>query len=288
MAAEPIVVSWSELDDGRQCPHKWDLAWQQRWRQPEDAEESASLAMGTLGHRVLEAHYRALMDGATLSTARDRGLAELATSPRSPYADAIEWVYGRFIERYGADRQWRILGVEERLVVPLDSRFHLKTRVDLIVEDRSRQNALVFVDWKFSGRLLSERELAFDDQFGLYCAALAAQGRPVLYALYGQNRVPPKGRLPQQLEQPLESWFERVPLYRTEHEIDTIIDEALDEYHALYNAKTSGTLPRRPDTDRCKWRCRFTYPCLHGRKHGDDREIELLEAHGFVQDHTRH
>jgi hypothetical protein len=244
--------------------------------------------MGTLGHKVLEAHYRALMDGATLSHARDAGLAQLATSPRSPYADAIEWVYGRFIELYGADRQWRIIGVEERIEIPLDARFRLKTRIDLLVEDRSRQNALVLVDWKFSSRLLGDRELAFDDQFGLYQAAMRDSGRPVLYCLYGQNRVPPRGRLPLDPEQPLDTWFSRVPLYRTDVEMDRIIDEALDEYHTLYDGKVTGSLPRRPDTDRCKWRCRFTVPCLHGRKHGPQREVELLEAHGFVQDHTRH
>lgn len=273
------TVSWSELDAGRQCPHKWDLAWHQRWTPP---DVSRPLAIGSLGHKALETHYRILQTGGSLADATLAVVDLLRTPPLSPYADTVAWIYNRFVERYGADRQWKILGVEETLTIPLDDRFNLKAIIDLIVEDRS-SGAIILIDWKFSSRLLGDRELAFDDQFGLYQAVMRQQGRPVLHCLYGQNRTPQGGQMPRNLDPPLDDWFFRVPVYRTDGELEQLLEEALDDFHRLYDGVETGDLPRHPDSDRCKWRCPFTLPCLHGRKYGPRREVELLEAHGFTR-----
>ncbi len=277
------IVSWSELDAGRQCPHKRELAYAKRWVSP---QVSRPLDMGSLGHAVLEAHFKALQAGAALPDARAAAIRVLDASD-SAYKDTVGWIYGRFCERYGADRQWRILGVEHEMRVPLDDTFILKVKLDAIVEDLVRKAKLI-VDWKFSSRLLTDKELAFDDQFGLYEAAMNRAGHEVLGSLYGLNRTPQRGEIPvRDPDPPLDDWFSRVPLYRTTDEQDEIIEDALSDFHWLYSFGPDEA-PRRPDPDRCKWRCSYTFPCLHGRKYGPDRERELLEAHGFEMQQERH
>ena len=55
---EGRIVSWSELDALKQCPMKHHLAYEERWTGP---ETSKALAIGSLFHKVMEAHYGELM-----------------------------------------------------------------------------------------------------------------------------------------------------------------------------------------------------------------------------------
>jgi len=279
--SEPIVVSWSELDAGRQCPHKHELAYKQRWTPP---SASRPLEIGKLGHSVLEAHFRSLQSGSSLGQAKQDAL-EVAHASGSDYIQTILWIYERFVERYGASREWKIHGVEQELRLPLDARFVLKVKLDLLIEDL-RRGSMHILDWKFSSRLLSDRELAFDDQFGLYEAVMNRAGYRILSSLHGLCRTPQRS-VSARGDPPLDEWFALTPLYRTEEEQRRILVEALNDFHRLHGYGPNEA-PRHPDPDRCKWRCSFTFPCLHGRKYGPDRERELLEAHMFEMQQERH
>lgn len=276
-----IVVSWSELDAGRQCPHKHELAYKQRWVPP---SVSRPLEVGKLGHAVLEAHFKTLQAGGSLPDAK-QAAREVWLASGSDYQQTIEWIYGRFVERYGASRNWKILGVEQELRLPLDDRFILKIKLDLLLMDLVRQSTHI-LDWKFSSRLLSDRELAFDDQFGLYEAVMNRAGYPILSSIHGLCRTPQRGT-PARGDPPLDDWFALTPLYRTPGEQEMLIQEALSDFHRLHDYGP-GEAPRHPDTDRCKWRCSFTKACLHGRKYGPRRERELLEADLFEMQQERH
>lgn len=59
MPAE-VEVSFSELDAYRQCRLKHQLAWIERWRQPE--QEGSALSRGSAFHRILELHYAGVSD----------------------------------------------------------------------------------------------------------------------------------------------------------------------------------------------------------------------------------
>src|ERR1039457_4433083 len=50
-------VSFSELDTFRQCAHKHDLAYKNRWF---SATTSPALARGTLFHACMENYYKAM------------------------------------------------------------------------------------------------------------------------------------------------------------------------------------------------------------------------------------
>ena len=295
---KPVTGSFSEVDTARQCLHKHDLGYKQRWKRP---TTSPALAKGTLWHEVLETHYLELMatqpgqhEGVEYmpDTRLDRAVAAVKPllftpggDPLNEVAELVAWMYAGYIESYGIDEQWRILGVEYATEVWLPtltgarSMFRLKLKIDLVV----RQDGHIWVVDHKSGRdLPTKKQLDINDQFALYMWALRQLGKPVFGSLHNAARTQ-RNKDPN--TQPLDKRFSRTRLTRTDVELDTVAREAYQMLRAAW-AIPIGQAPRSPSDDLCKWRCDFLEPCLFGRKGNDERR--MLEELGFVQDFTRH
>jgi hypothetical protein len=292
------VVSFSEIDTLRQCPHKHELAYKERWVGP---VTGPALSRGILWHQVLEAHYKVLMradsegwtNAKALMMAR-REVNKLIVGTHgyvSEDAELIGWMYDGHVEHYGADENWRILAVEHApevwLPTPRGTRsmFKLKLKIDLIVRERDTK-LLWLVDHKSGKDLPNNKEHDIDDQFGLYAYAMRTLGHPVFGSIHSAARTQ-RNKDQAKHFQPLHERFRRHPMARTDQELDTIAIEAYRTIRAGY-AVPIGEAPRSPNPDTCRWRCDYTEPCLMGRKTDARRERQLLRDMGYVQNFERH
>lgn len=299
-----VVVSYSELAAFRQCPFKHKLAYIDRWTK--DKREGA-LARGTLWHKCMEAHYRVIMTwqnglpdkepypgeddrlqdtaltavAQVIAKAMDDGTAE-------DEIDLIKWMYAGYVERYGLDLQWQIVAVEHPIQIPLfdpdtgrKTRFRLKARLDLVVRDR-QSGRLWILDHKTHKDMPNQKDMDFEEQFGLYQAAMARVGHRVFGSIYSTART---YRLVKR-EMTLAERYDRVLLARTDAELNSILRDALRTARSAYSARNEHE--RHPDSGTCKWKCDYTEACLVGRKTTDARTAVFLGDVGFRQDHTRH
>lgn len=281
-----IVISYSQIDAFRQCPHKEQLAYKSRWTK--DRDETTAAGRGTMWHQVMDSHYTALKEGANPTVAVDdrvKGFREMGKD--SDTIDLLMWMYDGYVEQWGNDEEWQVLAIEHRAHAPLrfpsgrKSRFVMKMIIDLIVRDRD--NGMVWlVDHKSHAYLPKSKELDLDDQFGLYTWGLRQLGHKPFGSVYNTARTQRNKVKPQ----PLDERFDRYPMTRTDHELDTIAQEALATAKAMYSP--SNQAERHTNSDTCKWRCDFTEACLIGRKYGPDREERFLLDVGFRQDFRRH
>ena len=288
---QPVTVSWSEIDTYRQCPHKHDLTYKQRWVGKTTAP---ALMRGSLLHKVLEGHYRSLMERpGDLISARhqaEKWWLEWSTEwggENNEEADLVWWMYQGYVDHYGADEDWDIRGVEQKLEVPLltksgqKSRFTLKMQIDLIVRVRSMGNKLFIVDHKTGAELPKRKNLDMADQFSFYIWGMRQLGHPVFGAMWNAVRS-------KRLVRPMtaDERFARPLLSRTDHELSTIATEA---YATARKAYAAGAIAEcHPDADRCSGACGFSEACLLGRKTSSQREREFLLDVGYIQDDTRH
>lgn len=286
----PVVVSYSELDTYRQCPHKHALAYRRRWVPP---TVSRPLDIGKAWHRILEEHYGFLLAAQRKEADLDdmpgymaAAVDDVLTGMEEERVELLRWMYQGYVEAYGVDSGWTILAVEYATTVPLPtpaggrSRYHLKTKIDLIIRDELKK--IWVVDHKSGRNLPKEKELDIDDQFGLYTWAMRQLGKRVFGQIYSAVRAEKLVRA-----MTMEERFDRKRLYRVDRELDTLAIEAYRTARAAYSWDPDEA-PRAPDTERCRWRCPFTDPCLAGRKSGGAVEVDFLSSAGFVQDFERH
>lgn len=283
--SEPtITISYSELECGRTCPHKHELAYKQRWYPP---REPRPLEIGKLWHSTLEAHYRQLQIGRDLRAAR-AAARKVWTDSGSTEAATIEFMYSQYVDHYGRDEEWKILAVEHAAQVPLPwsghgPRFILKVKIDVVARTLGPRPKIWIWDHKSHSNLPTESELDLHDQFALYEAAMRILGKDIFGCLYSTTRyfVPKSG-----VWDDPERYMQRVPLYRTPEELDRIVEEALDDLNTIYSYPPERA-PRHPVPKTCKW-CHFKDPCIVGRKRGPAYERDFLLNKGFRQEFTRH
>lgn len=282
--ARTHLVSFSELDTYRQCRHKHDLAYKERWT-PE--ETAPALARGTLFHSVMEAHYRALHAGG-VGLAPDHpspihSALDVIVKTDNVDAELVEWIYRGYVAHYGFDPEWEIIDVERKIEawLPTDrggrSAIKMKGKIDLVVRIKGE---LWVVDHKTCKNLPKGRETDLDDQMALYLYLLRREGLPVRGAIMNYCRTE---KLKTREMAPDERW-KRVLTFRPDRELEIIAAEARELMAEAYRRKGDG--PRSPNPDTCRWRCPYLEACLFGRKGGDERQF--LRDTGYTQDPTRH
>ena len=303
------IVSYSELDSFKQCPHKHQLAYVERWSKAKD--DTTAAGRGTLWHKVMDCHYTAIKAGVAPAPEVKVLFGLMYEQGRpSETLEILEWMYAGYVDKWGDDRMWEILAIEWKAQVPLKtaagrkSGFILKMILDLVVRDRAT-GKLWIVDHKSHANLPSDKELELDDQFGLYTWGLRELGKNPFGCIYNTARTQyNKGDAPGALElwkqrkaagekpgaapkpQTLDQRFSRFLMARTETELDTIALEALDTARSMYSSHNRHE--RHTNSDTCKWRCDYTEPCLMGRKTSAARERVFLGDLGFAQSFQRH
>lgn len=289
---KPVTISWSEIDTYRQCPHKHQLTYKERWT---GRTTSPSLMKGSLWHKLLEGHYRHLMvHPGDLAGARRqaehwwREWCQEWGGEGNEVGELVWWMYEGYVDMWGADEDWDIRGVEQKLEVPLltasgqRSRFTLKMQIDLIVRVKSMNNKLFIVDHKSGADLPGRKNLDMADQFSFYIWGMRQLGHPVFGGMWNAART----RRLKTKESPLNERFARLLLARTDHELTTVATEAFATARKAYAA--GAIAERHPDADTCSWKCSFLEACLLGRKTSDRQEREFLLDSGFVVDTDRH
>jgi hypothetical protein len=267
--ADQVVVSFSEIDAFRQCPFKHHLAYRQRWQTD---VESIPLQRGTAWHKILETRYEGQRTG-TEAAALDKINRLLTTDDgTTEEQELLEWMYDGYCDMFDEeDREWTVRAAEFKGFAPLNDRFMLKVKIDLVAVLRGR---LWVWDHKSGKNLPYDKELDLDDQMGLYIWCMRQMGYPVAGAIYNSARTQRnKG------EMALDERFRRVPLRRTDYELNIIAQEAIATCNKMWPEQFDGIPERNPNTDTCRWRCGFTEACLSNRKGG--RIKDMLEAHGY-------
>lgn len=302
---EPIIVSYSELDTFRQCPLKHHLAYKMRYTKP--VKEGSALQKGSLYHAVMELHFKMIKaeqdkygKPGRIPLKREKGLLaeihdavkELLFDDRtgeyiSEVHDLIHWMYRGYVEKWGINREWKIIAIEHQIVVPLRdargrrTRYHIKMKIDLLVMDR-KTGQLWVVDHKSGANLPTQMDLEIDDQFGLYTWGMREVGRPVQGSIHLANRTQRNKSF-----MPLDTRLSQTYLNRSEKELTNL---ALDAYYAAYAAyPPKGQKPPRyssPDPRSCGWKCDFKEPHLLMRT-GRNPDAVMRE-YGFRINRTRH
>lgn len=315
-----ITVSFSELETFRQCPKKHDLAYLQRWSREHD--DLSPLGLGTLWHRVMETHYNTIKsvqvtnaDGQTVWSVSEDDLMTgvkdavdslLSTMEADEHVSAealriLRWMYAGHLAEYGLDQGWDIIAVEMTAVLTLHnpdgsaSWVRLKVKLDLLVRDAKGHYWVV--DHKSAGQLPNDKDLDWDDQFGLYVAAMRQNGIKIMGAIHscalkkmnqGDIFKPgDTGYKASMKETDPDKRFRRSLLNRTDPECESILDDARATAELAYSEANHKRRYANPDT--CKWKCDFKEACIFGRRTNKDANVlKTLQLTGFTQSFTRH
>lgn len=307
------IVSYSELSTFRQCPLKHHLSYQRRWTKP--SPEGGALFKGTMWHNALEAHYKVLqasrMNGRrrtpeqvkrALGACRKAASVWFAGDPetgeQSDTQKLVEWMYDGYVERWGVNENWKIVGTEHQIKTPLPdaegkpSRYVLKAKLDLIILDLVL-GTLWVVDHKSGADLPTQLDMDFDDQFGLYVWAMRTMGRPVQGALHSAARTTRnKGDWPGETHgnakaQTLDQRFRHTLVTRGEQELTNIALDAFNAAQAAYPPEGMiRSIYSSPNPRSCGWMCDMKTAHLLMRSGRNPDEV--MRESGFVIDFTRH
>jgi hypothetical protein len=171
--------------------------------------------------------------------------------------------------------------------------------IDLVVEDIAYGGVWI-IDHKFPGDLASDVEIDLDDQLGLYWYAWSLQdpamaGRVNGAMLNESRKKRNKGDLPGALAewervkaaggkpgvkpkaQTLEQRFRRTRTTRTDDELTTIAEDALQVVRAM----ETGIIYSSPNPKQCGWKCDFKEVHIISRS-GGIPAAEVLEDFDFT------
>jgi len=283
-------VSYSELSDFRQCPHKHSLAYRQKWSAPEIP--GAPTTVGSLFHEVMQANYRLnherVVDGLPERSVDALTIVNLlhdAEGEQDVTQELVEWMYQGYIECYGGDSDWDILESEKvseiGLPIPGGTRkspIKMKVKIDNL--RRHRPTGLIWLwDYKTGKNFPNELGLEMDDQFPTYQWAYEQMGYTIEGVMFDFARTQ-KNKGPMELD----NRFRRIPVFSPPERLQYTAEAAWRTAKRI--SALNNTLPERTTSARwCVERCKFTEPCLFGMKGGD--EAEFMRSLGYtVYDHN--
>lgn len=299
-------VSFSELESFRQCPHRHELGYLERWRHNTDGPKVGARDKGTLFHALMEAWYGhiatrqpalgASYPAALVADIRRSGIEQTWLLFEELYEacqydgertmhDMVWWCFERYVNTYGVDSCWFVAGVEHAFKMPLDDRFTMKGKIDLIVRDRVT-GKLIVIDHKSGARLPLDKDIDFDVQLRMYLLALQQNGFEDIdaYALYNSIRLFKPVKKTEEFT--AEKQFLRRPTRALPSELETMRSDFLADIRLAYSEHNGRQ--RHYDQNTCGWKCDFTEACLVGAKYGKVKEQHYLEDLGFKQNWERH
>lgn len=197
-------VSHSEVDSYLLCRRKhyygYGLSLQR-------VTESAALATGVAGHKILEIFYKYVLDHGTTAEEQQAvfdGALKAAIDAydeivKDGYQDADRRAtlhdmlfnvdYGYFYNEFFVNKGWRVLGVEAEFNLQYDDENQATYPfvVDLIVQDP--EGAYVVIDHKFVYDFYTPEQTDLQPQIPKYIGALRALGHEVSYGAYNMLRT---------------------------------------------------------------------------------------------------
>jgi hypothetical protein len=289
---DAIVVRHSELADFRHCPLKHRWGWTQGWYSP-SRESGGRRELGTVWHDVLKVRYRYLQqcqnDGVTPDEAVIlQEVGQVIATAHTELRETLYWMYDGYREHFGWDPDWRVISVEQKLVVPFhdendqpmtvfDHRTGLIRPVlyswmtDILVASRTYRGILV-VDTKSTSQAMSQMDVDLSDQFGLYTVAWRRRGLKVVGQLVNMAQTK-KLKRPQTIEER----FVRRPSIRTPNELRNIELDAVRTIRAMYSEANHQGSYSAPDPRTCSWKCDFKEVHLRLRREADpEGRTELI------------
>jgi hypothetical protein len=197
-------VSHSEVDSYLLCRRKHYYGY---GLSLERVSTSHSLAMGTAGHKILEAFYNHILAAgelpqeqkAAFDTALDVAKETYAEVVKEGYEDATnkapledmlfhpEWGY--FANEFMVNNGWRILAVEQEFNLLYDEETESRYPfvVDMVVQDP--EGRYVVIDHKFVYDFYTAEQTDLQPQIPKYIGALRAMNYPVEYGSYNMIRT---------------------------------------------------------------------------------------------------
>jgi RecB family exonuclease len=251
--------------------YKHYLGYIEGWQ----AQPSAALQRGTDWHTILDVWYQAQLPGAAeeqraWAVRKVDQLIGRKDPESTAQQDLLAWMWDGYRARWHDEAlEWQPLESEQRLELPLPrpdgkpSRFIVRARIDLLARYRPTRRLWLW-DHKTGQNLPKERDLDFEDQFGLYVWLLRRMGRKIQGCVYNAARTQRNVSAPQ----PLAERFSRTLLAKTDAELAQLAAEVWATAEMMYpeDRPPLWPPPRTMDSDRCKWRCGFNEGCLAGRK----------------------
>lgn len=280
----------------RECPLKWYLRYVARLQPP---ERVVRLDRGTAWHIVLQRHYQTMrvfaalgVDESRLAEALDRAFTNSlnevdAKVPGMVDADfeMLRWMYTGYVERWGVDAGYRVLGEEHHFSFPFPVRGHsellIDGKVDLDAIDLERDELQVWDHKSASSKDVSKQafisgEMLLEDQFLLYGAIRRAEGQKVA-VVYNVARTDKLKRA-----MTTEERFARVRLPYSDAALTTVWDdhvaaarflvECYDDPSRIYSV---------PDPGRCSWKCEFMRTHIEARDSGRPI-VDVALGYGFT------
>lgn len=197
-------VSHSEVDSYLLCRRKhyygYGLSLQR-------VTESASLATGVAGHKILESFYKHILDNGIEAAEQAQAFDDAVLVAIQTYDDIVAGgyedadrrakledilfheEYGYFANEFFVNKGWRVLAVESEfnLVYDDDTEASYPFVVDMIVQDT--EGNYVVIDHKFVYDFYTPEQTDLQPQIPKYIGALRALGHEVSYGAYNMLRT---------------------------------------------------------------------------------------------------
>lgn len=270
MSIRKGYISWSELNTFRRCPHEWYIAYIENISVP---RVGGAANLGTEWHVLMERWFKGQQEGTRpkdlVAGLGEQVKAELdfergntQSQERLKAISTLSWMWQGWLDH--GHREWigwTVHRLETSEYVPLDARFRVKVKKDMLASDPKGRTWVI--DHKSTSKFLKPDgiDLSFDDQGGLYLLSEVVSGfkpRGALWA-YAVTADTKAGREPHER-------FWTVMQNRTATEIENIRLEAVADCERMAQIASLAEATRRPDKEYCRWKCDFRAACLASRR----------------------
>lgn len=179
------LISHSEADAHSQCEKKHDYAHIQKL-QPKGT--SIALDRGNAGHLIFEVFFTQLKAGVPTEQAKQTALMnpELMQSYSMVAVGEAMGYCVFWIDNIWPTLGWKIVSVEEKFQIEVESGLIYPLKADLIVDIRG---SLVLVDHKFTYDAYGDTVIRLLPQMPRYAGALRKLGIPIEYGIYNFIRT---------------------------------------------------------------------------------------------------
>lgn len=183
MESEPPIleigsrkISNSEVTGWLNCRQQYQFAFEMNIA---PKTTPTPLARGTLGHLAFQYYIEARLNESDHDLSMKASELAFEEAPKLGVGiDVImetQFLFNRYMGQHQGWPQWKLLGTEEKLELPLTSKIIFPIRYDLMVEEISSGRILVG-DFKFTYDFWSSNDHSINGQMPKYIAVLNANG----------------------------------------------------------------------------------------------------------------